>query len=97
MRFILEVKFASDSEDKKVGGRVVFFRFADYCVLHYMDGKCDLQCAVAECGFDGFDCGGNANVYLADSSIVGIIFYGSPVKILERIYPLLAKLAQVNC
>lgn len=63
-----------------------------------MDEKCDEKCAVAECGYDGMDC--NKNMFLRDltlsSSMIGIIFDTSPVKVLDKIYSLLAKLAQVS-
>lgn len=62
-----------------------------------MDGKCDEKCAVAECGYDGMDC--DRHMFfrdLTESNTIGIIFDGPPAKILDKIYPLLAKLAQVN-
>ncbi|CAG9537077.1 unnamed protein product [Cercopithifilaria johnstoni] len=70
-------------------------RLSDYCALHYMDGKCDEKCAVAECGLDGMDC--NRNMFFHDltkSSTIGIIFDVSLAKVLDKIYLLLAKLAQ---
>ncbi|OZC10869.1 hypothetical protein X798_02013 [Onchocerca flexuosa] len=70
-------------------------RFADYCALHYLDGKCDEKCAVAECGYDGMDCDRNMFFHsLTESNTIGIIFDGSPTKVLDKIYSLLAKLAQ---
>ncbi|EFO23950.1 hypothetical protein LOAG_04532 [Loa loa] len=70
-------------------------RLSDYCALHYLDGKCDEKCAVAECGYDGMDCGRNTLLHdLTESSTVGIIFDGSPAAVLDKIYSLLAKLAQ---
>ncbi|VDK66643.1 unnamed protein product [Onchocerca ochengi] len=70
-------------------------RFADYCALHYLDGKCDEKCAVAECGYDGMDCDKNMFFHnLTESNTIGIIFDGSPTKVLDKIYSLLAKLAQ---
>lgn len=62
-----------------------------------MDGKCDGKCAVAECGYDGMDC--NKNMFfrdLTESNTIGIIFNAPPAEILDKIYLLLAKLAQVN-
>uniref|UniRef100_A0A183DXE0 LNR domain-containing protein n=1 Tax=Gongylonema pulchrum TaxID=637853 RepID=A0A183DXE0_9BILA len=62
--------------------------------LHYMDGKCDWECASAECGFDGSDCG--MSVTHSDSNaIMGIIFDGQSYEILRKLLPLLGSIAQL--
>ncbi|KIH45579.1 hypothetical protein ANCDUO_24379, partial [Ancylostoma duodenale] len=68
------------------------------CAYKYGDGKCDEECAGAECGFDGGDCERASDTSVGtDGNMIGVAVGVPPDVAVKNLRHLQAELAQVDC